>query len=71
MSTLVKVFIKNEIEKRGKWLTPEVVLPIDRIFDTVTVLASSDPTMKVTFEDMRAALVENYLDYGTRERRHN
>jgi len=58
---LVQVFIKKEMEKRGKWSSPRPILSFDKPSGIVTVPGSNGKVIKAAIEDTRHAIYENAL----------
>lgn len=53
---MVQTYVKHDKEKRGKWLSPLVILSFDRESETVTVSGASGHKMRAAVEDCRAAV---------------
>lgn len=55
---LVKVYVKHEDEKRGKWFFLRTVLSFDRTSWTITVSSGNGETVCAVIEDVRPAVEE-------------
>lgn len=53
---LVEIYIKQDKQKRGKWLSPRVILDFDPSTSSVTVPGSNGRTIRAAIEDVRHAL---------------
>lgn len=56
---LVQIFVKKGHEKRGRWLSPRVVLSVDTNAGTVSVPGSNGHKVVAAVEDTRPAIVED------------
>lgn len=68
MGDLLKVAMNNGNEKCGKCLTRKAILSMDVPSGTVIVPAFFDRTMKVAFEEVRAALIEKSFTLMVQEK---
>lgn len=58
---IVQVYVKKQLETRGKWSAPKILLSYDNFSGTVTVLGRTEARMKAAIEDVKMASPENFL----------
>lgn len=58
---LVKVFVRNEIENRGKWLFPRQIISLDTKYGMLTVPGLAGKTVTATIEEVQAVFPVSYI----------